>query len=259
MTCRDVNLYLDQGGGAPIPPEILEHAATCPGCRKLLEAFQRAGSAASTEPLGSIPLPKDLLDDLRPVRPLPSPGMQLAIWLGAGAVVSAIGVWLWGLSGWQAQPDFIRAIVVGSIVALLGASAYGLTVQMVPGSARRFSFFGVEIIAFLVFAATVAMFFHRQYPFPLAPVNRGCFLHGLVISGVAALFLLPRMRRGVWLDREATAINAGVFISSICLLVFALYCPVLNLHHVFTAHLGAIAVVMLVSWLISIAWRRISF
>jgi hypothetical protein len=114
-------------------------------------------------------------------------------------------------------------LILGAILSLLGASVYGLSVQMIPGSARRVSFFGVEITAFLVFALTVAMFFHHEYSFPMEPVDRGCFLHGLAISGIAALLLLPRMRKGVWLEREATAINAGVFISAICLLVFALY------------------------------------
>ena len=124
------------------------------------------------------------------------------------------------------------------------------------GRRWRFPFFAVECAAFLAFIATVALAFHRSYSFPLPPVNRGCFINGLIISGIAALFVLPRMRRGVWLDRGAVAINVGALVSAICLLVFVLYCPVINFRHVFIAHVGAVAVVMLLSGMVALIWRE---
>jgi hypothetical protein len=256
MTCRDVNAFLDRAATSDLPPEILAHARTCAGCRRLLSVLQRtqpgAGGMASAE--GRIP--GEILADLKPVRPLPSGWMLLALWVGAAAVAGAVGIALWGLEGWQLQNGLERVPVFGALLIAIGVSAYGLAIQMAPGTQRRFSFFCAEITAFGVFAGTVAVAFHQRYSFALGPVNRGCFTRGLEISAITLVLVLPRMRRGVWLDRAGSALNIGAFVSSVCLLVLTLYCPVLNARHVFVAHLGAVAVVMLGSLLVSLVWRR---
>lgn len=255
MNCNDVNRFLDHASGSSsIPAGVQDHIATCPACQKLFTAFQNAATT-SAEP-ASIVLPEGLLDNLKPVRRLPSSPLRVAIWLGAAAVITALGVALWGLRGWQTLTGLERLFAAGSVVVLLFSAGYGLAVQMMPGAKRRFPFFAVEGAAFLIFAATVALAFDRRYSFPLPPVDRGCFINGLIVSGIAALFVVPRMRRGVWLDRGAVAINVGVLVSAICLLVFVLYCPVINFHHVFVSHLGAVAVVMLVSGVAALAWRE---
>lgn len=255
MTCKDVNRFFDDASGSsPMPAELRAHIANCPACKKLVSAFQNAPKAPVEHAF--VRPPEGLLDDLKPVRRLPSSPMRVAIWLGAAAVVTALGVALWGLRGWQTLTDLERLFAAGSIVVLLFSAGYGLAVQMMPGAKRHFSFFAVEWVAFLVFVTTVAFAFHRSYDFPLPPVDRGCFINGLIISGIAALFVLPRMRRGVWLDRGAVALNVGALVSAICLLVFVLYCPVINFRHVFTAHLGAVAVVMLLSGLAALVWRE---
>ena len=257
MTCQDVNALLDRAATADLPPEVLAHAGTCEGCRRLLGVLQsRQAGASAAARQGTVRIPQEILADLKPVRPLPSGSVLLTVWLGAAALVGAIGVALWGFEGWLAQNGIERALVFGAVLIAIGASAYGLAVQMAPGTPRRFSFFSVEMAAFAVFAGTVAIAFHRTYDFALGPANRGCFVRGLVISGIALLLVLPRMRRGVWLDRAGAALNIGAFVSSVCLLVLTLYCPVLNLRHVFVAHFGAVAVVMLASVLVALVWRR---
>jgi predicted anti-sigma-YlaC factor YlaD len=255
MTCKDVNRFLDNPAGSThIPSELREHIANCSACRKLLAAFQNAASAPAER--APIRLPQGVLDDLKPVRRLPSSPLRIAIWLGAAAVATAIGVALWGLRGWHTLTAVERLFAAGSILVLLFSAGYGLAVQMMPGAIRRFSFFAVEAAAFLVFLATVTFAYHRSYSFPFSAANRECFLNGLILSGIAALFVLPRMRRGVWLDRGAVALNIGALISAICLFVFVLYCPVINFRHVFVAHIGAVVVVMLLSSIIALVWRE---
>lgn len=256
MTCQEVNAFLDRAATSDLPPEVLAHAGTCDGCRRLLSVFQENQPGKSDTRDAGVRIPEEILADLKPVRPLPSGWVLLAVWLGAAAVAGAIGVALWGLQGWLAQNSIERMLVFGAVLIAIGASAYGLVVQMAPGTPRRFSFFGVEMAAFAIFAGTVAVAFHQAYSFALGPVSRGCFIRGLVISGIALLLVLPRMRRGVWLDRAGSALNVGAFVSSVCLLVLTLYCPVLNAQHVFVAHLGAVAVVMLASVLVALVWRR---
>jgi hypothetical protein len=181
--------------------------------------------------------------------------MLLALWFGAAAVIAAIGVALWGLHGWLAQTSLERLLTFGAALVAIGGSAYGLSVQMAPATRRRFSFFRVEIAALAVFAGTVAVAFHRTHNSAFGPEDRGCFVRGLVVSGIALLVVLPRMRRGVWLDRAGSALNVGAFVASLCLLVLTLYCPLLNAQHVFIAHFGAAAVVMLLSVVVSLVWR----
>jgi Negative regulator of sigma F len=255
MTCQDVNAFLDRAAASGLPPEVLAHAGTCAGCGRLLGILQSQQDGGSV-PEGAIRIPDEILNDLKPVRPLPSGPVLLALWLGAAAVVGAIGVALWGMQGWLAQTSFERLLVFGAVLAAIGGSAYGLSVQMAPATPRRFSFFGVEMAALAIFAGTVAVAFHRTYNFALGPENRGCFVRGLVISCIGLVLVLPRMRRGVWLDRVGAALNMGAFISSVCLLVLTLYCPVLNARHVFVGHFGAVAVVMLGSVVASLVWRR---
>jgi hypothetical protein len=255
MSCKEVNRFLDGvNGSSPIPADVREHITSCPGCQRLVAAFQNAASRPLDLP--KVPLPEALLSDLTPVRRLPSFPMRAAIWLGAASVVTALGVALWGLRGWQALTNTERLFAAGSVIVLLFSAVYGLAVQMMPGARRHFSFFTAECVAFLIFAATVALAFHRTYRFPLSPEDRGCFINGLILSGIGALFVLPRMRRGVWLDRGAVALNVGALISAICLLVFVLYCPVINFRHVFIAHVGAVAVVMGLSGAVALIWRE---
>jgi hypothetical protein len=255
MNCRDVNQFLDRVPAEPVPAELRDHAETCVACRRLIQLFESARHSDVSTPVAT-PLPSGLFDDLKPVRRLSSTGAQIISFVGAAAVVSALGVALWGLHGWQAQTPIERLLVLGSSLAALFAAVYGLTIQMIPGSAPRFSFFGLEIGALGLFAATVLVTFHREFPFPLAGPNLSCFERGLMISALAAVFLLPRMRRGIWLDRGLSAINAGAFLCAVALVVYAFFCPVLNFRHVFIGHFGALAVVMAVSWLVGILWGR---
>jgi hypothetical protein len=47
------------------------------------------------------------------------------------------------------------------------------------------------------------------------------------------------------LDRFRVAVNVAAVLASVSLFVLTLYCPVLTVPHVFSAHLGSIAVVLL--------------
>jgi hypothetical protein len=244
ITCEHIDEYLS---GAPVhglPPEMVEHVKQCASCRSLLRALESSGPANPSSRL-SARFASELIGDLSPVRPLPrTPRLLLACFL----VISLIctwGAWLWGLSGWQAQSPAERILLFGSVLVLLASTIYALTGQMTPGKRTLIPILPVIAAGFAVFAITVLVAFHQTQRPDSRPMNHRCFERGLLVSALTLPLIYAVIRRGALLDRFHVAVNVAAVLASVSLFVLTLYCPVLTVPHVFSAHLGSIAVVLL--------------
>lgn len=241
MNCRDLDALLESG--KPLPETGERHLSTCPACRRLLKALDSAQSAPSTIPVKSI-LPVNLLEDLKPVRPLPRDPLLVLPAILSAALVCLAGIAGWGVAGWNAQSIIERLILFGTIGAALFASAYSLSLEMVPGSKPRFDWRWPESSAYAAFIVTVAIAFHRVYRFDMRAIHGECFGRGLLAAAAVLPLLFLAVRRGVFLDRKNAAASIAVLIASAALLILTVYCPILNWQHVLIAHLGAVAVIV---------------
>jgi hypothetical protein len=244
ITCEHISAYLT---GAPIDtlsPDVAEHVNQCAGCRSLLRALENLNPANASSGL-TARFASDLIADLRPVKPLPrTPYLLLACFL-VTSLVCACGAWLWGLAGWQAQSPAERILIFGAVLVLLVSTISALVGQMTPGARRRIPILPVIAASFAVFAVTVSIAFHRTYGLDRQLINHLCFPRGLLISALAFPLLYAVIRRGALLDHFRAAVNVAAVLASVSLFILTLYCPVLSVQHVFSAHLGSIAVVLL--------------
>jgi len=253
MTCRDMNTYLDRVGDAPLPAEAAEHLTQCSRCRNLYLRMRPAPPATKRGQLAPLGIPLGILDDLKPVRPVPPGPVLVLLCLIPAAVAFAAGVAMWGTGGWQAQTASTRVALFGAICVSGWLAAYALSREMIPGSRRSIAVKPAAAVAALVFVAVVGIGFHRQYD--LASISGSCFLRGLAISALTFVLGLGIARRGAWLERAAGLRIIGALAACSSLLVLTTYCPVLSAAHVFGSHLGAVAVTIAASWLLGRALR----
>jgi hypothetical protein len=254
MNCKDIDVYLTAATPAGLPPSVLEHLSTCESCRRLYDSLQ-APPPFDDALTHNIVVNSAILADLNAVKPLPSDSTLLIVCMACATLVAITGVITWGKAGWQAQGPAMRVLVFSPILLALVASATGVVGEMTPASKRPAYAKAVLLCSFALFAATVAVAFHRVYHIDPMREGTGCFLRGLATAGVASLVTLIALRRGVWFDRLASSMDIALLCASVALLVLTLYCPVLAMSHVFVAHLGSIGTVLLVGWLIG-TWLR---
>jgi len=248
MNCQDLNRFFENGDGKPLPEAAERHLSACPACRRLqavLESARSQPSTSSSNPMQPpLVLPVGLLENLEPVRPLSrTPGLILTVIFPAALICAAAVAW-WGVAGWRSQTTLERLILFGTVVAALSASAYGLCVEMIPGSKSGFDWRWVEAGAFAAFLLTILIAFHHAYRFNMRAIDGGCFGRGLLTAAAVLLLLLVAIRRGVFLNRLKVSVTIAALISSAALLVLTLYCPILTWSHVIIAHLGAVAVIV---------------
>ena len=250
MTCLDMNAYLDLAGLAPLPVEAQAHLAQCSRCRDLHARIRPMPPSIDRGQFAPSGIPREILDELKPVRPMPPEPVLTLLYLIPVAIALAVGVTMWGIGGWEAQTAATRVALFGAICVSAGLAGYALSREMIPGSRRSIPVKPAAAVATLVFVVVVGMSFHHQYDIDFVRAARGCFLRGLEIAALTFVLGLAITKRGAWLDRAAGVRIVGILAACSALLVLTTYCPVLNAAHVFGSHLAAGAVTIGGSWLV---------
>ncbi len=243
MNCRELDAFLEARGSQPLSETAERHLSTCAACRRLVAVWESARSEPSFAPAESA-LPVGILEDLAPVRPLPRASLLMLSAIAAAALVCAVGIAFWGLAGWEAQTTVERVILFAAVAGALLASAYRLSMEMIPGSKPGFDWRWIEAGAFAAFLLTVLIAFHHLYSFDMRAIHGECFGRGLLTAAAVLPLLWLAIRRGAFLDQKKAAIAIAILISSAALLVLTVYCPILNWAHVLVAHVGAVAAVV---------------
>lgn len=241
MNCEELDAFLEQRGSKALSETAERHLSTCPACRRLVAVWEAARPEPSFAPAEFLPI--NVLENLAPVRPLPRTPLLMLAAIAAAALVCAVGIALWGLAGWEAQTIVERVILFGAVAAALFASAYRLSMEMIPGSKRGFDWRWIEAGAFAAFIVTVSIAFHHLYPFDMRAIHGECFGRGILTAAAVLPLVWIAIRRGAFLDRKNAAIAIAILISSAALLVLTVYCPILNWTHVLVAHVGSVAAV----------------
>ena len=200
---------------------------------------------------------KVILEDLRPVRPLP-PSWALVLAFGlVFAGVSYWGVSLVGAYGWMALNQSQRL----ALFAMLGASAVplavSLTQQMVPG---QISWFREE---WLPIAVSVSLSLTSLGVFPLHPDTRysaasgSCFRTGFPYTILAGVVFWLILRQGALLSPRIVGATAGMLAGLVGTTVLEVYCPNHNLWHVVVGHFGIAFLGMIAGFLIAIGGQTV--
>jgi hypothetical protein len=242
MSCKEIDAYLAGDPNRELPLNLRDHVQQCSSCQALLKSLR------TVPPVTESMVPKPgftagILADLQPVRPLPGTAYLVLTCLVAALLVLSAGISMWGTRGWAAQTPAIRLFLFGAILAGVAGSAYGLALQMIPGSRRRIPISLPVVGALAIFAGTVLLTSQPSSGEDL--IDWICFRRGLLVAAVALPFLFMVIRKGALFDRFQTAVTLVAALSWISLLVLTMYCPLRTVHHVFLSHMGSTAVVMM--------------
>jgi hypothetical protein len=201
---------------------------------------------------------KVILEDLRPVRPLP-PSWALVLAFGlVFAGVSYWGVSLVGAYGWMALNQSQRLAIFGMLAASAVLLVVSLTQQMIPG---QMSWFREEWLPIAVSVSlsltTVGVFPPHPYARYYSTASGSCFRTGFPYTILAGVVFWLMLRQGAMLSPRIVGATAGMLAGLVGTTVLEAYCPNHNFWHVVVGHFGIAFLGMIAGLLIAIGGQAV--
>jgi hypothetical protein len=262
VNCRDIDdMVVPYILGKPIPPEAAAHFAECERCRRLAEAIRQAPRVDELPRKHLKQIEDRILDDMKPVKPLPAAVLTLVL-LSIFAIVVVIGNVVLGTAGWYALNLLQRLAVFSALTVSAGLLAFSAVRQIVPGSRLPVPPYLLVTAVLGVMAGIFSTLFlpHRESTF----ISTGllCLEIGLACAIPAAALLWLVLRRGAILSPMLTGATAGALAGLSGLTVLEVFCPNLNKYHILVWHLGAVLASIIGCFAIGLlaeysGWKRI--
>ena len=241
MNCREIDdMVIPYIQGKPIPPEAAAHIAECERCRRLAEAMRQAPQLDEL-PRNHLKRIEDrILDDLKPVKPLPTTAVLNLVLLSIFAIVVVIGNLILGTAGWHAL-NLMQSLAVFSALAVsAGLLAFSAVRQIVPGSRLPLPPYLLVTAVLGVMAGIFSTLFLPHGESTFISTGLLCLEIGLGCAIPAAALLWLVLRRGAILSPVLTGATAGALAGLSGLTVLEVFCPNLNKYHILVWHLGAV-------------------
>jgi hypothetical protein len=230
-----------------------EHLAKCERCRILTDLLDQVGE-------GSVPSESQLkrikiaiIENLKPVRPLPPSRVLLLACAIIFLSVVAVGAVRLGTHGWAALNIEQRIAVFSSLAASAILLAASMVRQMVPGSRHSFPPAALPVGVLLVLTLVIATTFRSHEEVAFVAGGLRCIKNGLMYSAPAALLFWLLLRRGAILFPKLMGLAAGGLAGLIGLSVLEVNCPNLNIFHILVWHWGVVLISALAGALVGAA------
>jgi hypothetical protein len=259
MNCRDLERMLFEWDSKKgLPQAARKHLAGCSGCSKLVHLLETQGTSDRNLSPVLDALASRLVSDLRPIRPLLSPGFFLAAFWGLCALIGAFGVYLEGTSGLTAMSSLQSVSILFTLAACSTMLAWSLVRQMVPGSLHRFrpEILPAAVIGSLLLVAIAIFQFQNEPPF--WPRTWFCIRMGLSFASLAGLPFWLLLRRGAVLSPGATGAAAGLLAGLAGMTVVEIHCPNLDIRHILVSHVGIAALGALLGYVTGVLSQTVS-
>jgi hypothetical protein len=236
MNCNDVNRVLTEG--AMLSPEAQNHLNDCARCRELVEALSVPVPPTSPSPTTLRQIERELVADLRPVRPIAPRPYVFAFLVAISVCVVAAGVYRIGAFGLAVMSPLQASVIFGVLAISTGLLAYSLVNQIIPGSRHRISPGLLPVTITISLAITMAVLFQFQHEQNFWAHAWGCIRRGTSIAALAAVPLWLVLRRGAILSPAITGAATGLLSGLVGTSALEIHCPNLHASHILAAHLG---------------------
>jgi hypothetical protein len=194
-----------------------------------------------------------ILENLKPVRPLPPSRIFLFACATIFLSVAAVGALVLGTSGWAALNMEQRI----AIFATLGASAFLLAIsmvgQMAPGSKLAFAPGALPIAILVALMLVIAAVFRSRQESAFVAGGLACLRNGLTYSIPAAFLFWLLVRRGAILYPKLIGAAGGGLAGLLGLSVLEVNCPNLNVFHILVWHWSVVLISSLAGVLLGAA------
>lgn len=243
MTCREMNdLMISTSERWAQTEGPAEHLARCERCRILTHLLDQVGKGPvpSESQLKRIKIA--IVDNLKPVRPLPPSRMLLLACAIIFLCMVAVGAVRLGINGWIALNIDQRIAVFSSLAASAILLAASMVRQMVPGSRHTFPPAALTVGVLLVLTLVIATTFRSHEDGAFVAGGLACIKNGLMYSAPAALLFWLLSRRGAILFPRLIGLAVGGLSGLIGLSVLEVNCPNLNIFHILVWHWGVVLI-----------------
>jgi hypothetical protein len=223
-------------------PDVVEHLFTCEDCRNLITLLGEGGKSAGAAERQLEHIRSRIVENLRPVRPLPHSRFLLFACATIFLCIVTIGAAPYGMNGWSALSIGQKVAVFTALTDSVVLLAISMVGQMVPGSryALAPALLPISIVGILL-VVIAATFQSRAEPAFLAN-GVTCMINGLTYSIPAALLFWLFVRLGAMLNPKSMGAAAGGLAGLVGLSVLEINCANLNVFHILVWHWGVVLI-----------------
>ena len=243
MTCRDMDDAISSwSGDSLLDLEHSKHLTHCGRCRALTVLLDNAdvGFHLSERLLRRVQA--GILEDLKPVRPLPPPRTLLLASAIVFLSVVAVGALLLGTTGWHVLNMLQRTAVFVTLAASAVLLANSMVRQMAPGSKHAFAPATLPIAILIALTLLIVATFRSQRESAFILGGLACMKNGVLFSVPAAFLLWLILRRGAFLLPKLIGAAAGGLAGLSGLSALEVNCPNLNVFHILVWHVGVVVI-----------------
>jgi hypothetical protein len=243
VTCREMDSVISSpSGNSPLPPEAVKHVVGCEGCRGLVRLLDATREIPAPPERELRRIQARLVENLKPVRPLPPSRFFLFAFALIFLSAVAVGSLMLGMNGWGVLNVEQKIAVFATLAASAALLALSMVRQMVPGSKHAVSPTVLPIAVLVVPMVVMAALFRSEEESAFVANGMMCMRNGLAYSIPTAFLFWILLRRGGILFPKLIGAAAGGFAGLIGLSVLEINCPNLNAYHILVWHWGVILI-----------------
>jgi hypothetical protein len=179
-----------------------------------------------------------MVENLKPVRPLPPSRFFLFAFAFVFLSVVATGALMLGMAGWGGLSMGQKIAIFATLAASAVLLALSMVRQMVPGSKHAVSPTTLPIAILVALMLVMAAVFRSEEESAFVANGLMCMRNGLAYSIPTAFLFWMVLRRGAILFPKLVGAAAGGFAGLIGLSVIEINCPNLNGYHISGLALG---------------------
>jgi hypothetical protein len=183
-----------------------------------------------------------IIENLKPVRPLPPARFFLFACAIIFFVVLAVGTRPFALTGWGARSFGQRVAIFVTLAASAALLAVSMVAQMVPATKYPLAPRAVPIAALSALVLAIAASFHGQSEQEFVANGLMCLKSGLSYAVPAAFLFSLLVWQGAILYPKLIGAMAGALAGLIGLSVLEMNCSNLNVFHILVWHWGMVLV-----------------
>jgi hypothetical protein len=241
MKCSDFNRVLadsERSAILQLPEQAREHLRTCVGCQRFMRVTNLSTGAELPRPELLRQLEQSFTSDLRPVRPLAPRRYFFAAFASTFVLIVALGAYRLGVFGIPVMSLAQNVGVLGALAASACLLAWSIVQQMGPGSRHRLPPAVLPVAVIACLALVMASVFPVEDEGNFWTQGWVCLRSGTPFGLLAAIPFWFLLRRGAILSPRVAGAATGLLAGLVGTTALEIHCPILELSHILTWHLG---------------------
>jgi hypothetical protein len=200
-----------------------------------------AGASPDVDPALVDRIANSLGASLRPVRPLPSSRVLVAVLAAACVAVASAGAAILGLHGIRAMSAAGIALIFPVLLTLIALAAMVCESAIVPGSRHRVTPWVLLVSGCLALTAVFALLFTGYRSGRFVSQGIACLTAGLLLAVPAAVISWWVLHRGFAVDSLAAGVAVGTLAGLAGVSMLELHCPNFEALHIMVWHTAVLA------------------